>query len=152
MLYARSRYSRPRKSQHFECELSRELVLPQLKDWRNIRFLSFTPIWEWIVLARSWKISTSLSVELTHLQTSVQILSIGVRIVFLAEEQSSSKRGVLGMKLNWIWWWGSSSGDLGRLLSPFFAITSRFTLFQSCYNFLKIIHILLEYLERYNYE
>ena len=34
----------------------------------------------------------------------------------------SPKRGVLGMTLNYIWWWGFSSGDLWTLKYPFIAI------------------------------
>ena len=42
-----------------------------------------------------------------------------------------SKRGVLGMTLNYIWW-GSSSGDMGSVEYPFITITSRSTPTQSC--------------------
>ena len=36
-------------------------------------------------------------------------------------------RSVSAMKPNCIWWWGSSSGDLGSIEYPFIAITARFT-------------------------
>ena len=40
----------------------------------------------------------------------------------------SSKKGVQGMALNCIWWWGSISGDLVSVDYSFIAITSKFTL------------------------
>ena len=39
-----------------------------------------------------------------------------------------TKKSVLNMTLNWIWWWGCSSGNLGRVGYPFCAITPRLTL------------------------
>ena len=45
----------------------------------------------------------------------------------------STKKGVLGMTLNCIWWWGSSSEDVRKIEYSFAAITSRSTVdLRSC--------------------
>ena len=43
---------------------------------------------------------------------------------------SPKKFCVLDMTLNCIWWWDSSSGDLGSMEYPYIIITSMFTLAQ----------------------
>ena len=40
----------------------------------------------------------------------------------------SRKKGVLRIALNYIWWWGTNSGDLWRVQYRFTAITPRSTL------------------------
>ena len=54
----------------------------------------------------------------------------------MGKTPSSQKRRVLGMTLNCIWWWGSSSEALRNMKYPFIGITSRSTLIRSgstCY-------------------
>ena len=53
--------------------------------------------------------------------------NLNMLTVSLTEGENCSKRGVLGITLKCIWWWGFSSGDLGSVEYPFIAITPRST-------------------------
>ena len=58
-------------------------------------------------------------------------LAAGVRICWLyplQRDKTSTQRGVLGITLNCIWWWGSNSESLGSVRYHFIYITPSFTL------------------------
>ena len=46
-------------------------------------------------------------------------------ILLTRDKLPPTQKGVLAMTLNCIWWWRSSSGDLGTMEYPFIAITLR---------------------------
>ena len=49
-------------------------------------------------------------------------------------------KGVLYIRLNWIWWWGFSSGDLGNVEYSFIAITPSSTLTQSVHAYYGLVY------------
>ena len=60
----------------------------------------------------------------------ISALSLGLQniLYFLLKGYSPTKKkeGVLDIILDCIWWWGSSSGDLGSVVYHFLAITPRY--------------------------
>ena len=76
-------------------------------------FLMFLLQTHWSTLLLS--LSLSLSLSHTHTHTHTLLCWLGLLSILTASQQKSKTSTPvcpLGMTLNWIWWWGSSSGAL----------------------------------------
>ena len=66
--------------------------------------------------------------NLLNLETTVGETLENADCIVSRVGQDSLQKGLLSMPLNYIWWWGSISGDLWSVEYPFIAITPRSTL------------------------
>ena len=113
--------------------------MPMLADRQELNYIStvwtqdiiWKTCWEWwMIMMDGWRKKSALATQLddddfkilpwendhqtyNFLLASAQLAGLTIHCLYhLQRRNAPSQRGVLGMTLNWIWWLGSSSGDL----------------------------------------
>ena len=85
------------------------------------------------LLSYQWKACPRITQNCAKQMHSIKLFELRIHLLYTLRREATPllpKKESPGMILNWIWWWCSSSGDLGSVEYSFITMTSRSTLTQ----------------------